>query len=119
MFERMQRGRSLHGLTIFGDTVYTAGLGASDIGQDMAGQTRQICAKIDELLALAGTDRSRMIHAQIFITDMAKKPAMDAVWREWLPEEDRPCRATIGVADLGEPTRLIEVVVTAARSDAA
>ncbi|MBM9595459.1 RidA family protein [Roseitranquillus sediminis] len=115
MLERMRRGKSLHGVTIHGDTVYTAGLAADDIDTDMEGQTRQVCAKIDTILGMAGTDRRHIIRAQIFITDMAAKPRMDAAWLDWLDAEDLPCRATIGVADLGDPRRLIEVVVTAAR----
>jgi len=114
MLNRMRRGKSLHGLTIHGDTVYTAGLGADDITADMAGQTRQICTKIDTILEMAGTDRHHLIRAHIFVTDMTKKPDMDAVWLDWLEAEDLPCRATIGVADLGDTRRLIEVVITAA-----
>ena len=115
MLERMSRNKSLHRITIHGDTVYTAGVAAADIDQDMAGQTRQICARIDELLAMAGTDRTKLLTALIFITDMAAKPEMDRVWTEWVAPEHLPCRATLGVASLGDPRCLIEVVTTAAR----
>jgi len=115
MVERIKKGKTLHAIVVHGDVVYTAGIGADDIGQDMEGQTRQICAKIDALLESVGSDKTKLIRAQIFVTDMARKPDMDRAWLAWLDENDLPARATIGVADLGDPRRLIEVVVTAAR----
>ncbi|WP_028035809.1 RidA family protein [Chelativorans sp. J32] len=114
MVERIKKGKTLHGIVVHGGVAYTAGIGADDIGQDMEGQTRQICAKIDALLASAGSDKSKLLRAEIFITDMARKPDMDRAWLAWLDESDLPARATIGVADLGDPQRLIEVIVTAA-----
>jgi enamine deaminase RidA (YjgF/YER057c/UK114 family) len=115
MLERIKRAKSLHAITIFDNVVYTAGLGANDIDADMEGQTAQICEKIDTLLAQAGTDKTRIIKAEIFVTDMKKKVDMDRAWLAWMPEEHLPCRATIGVADLGDPRRLIEVMITAAK----
>ncbi|HEY4200810.1 MAG TPA: RidA family protein [Devosiaceae bacterium] len=115
MIERIKKGKTLHALVVHNGVVYTAGLGADDITLDMEGQTRQICAKIDTLLASAGSDKTKLIRAQIFVTDMKKKPEMDKAWLEWLASDDLPGRATIGVADLGEPQRLIEVVITAAQ----
>ncbi|MGV8950888.1 MAG: RidA family protein [Cypionkella sp.] len=111
--KRIKKGKSLHAVTIHGGVVYTSGLAANDIDTDMEAQTRQICAKIDGFLAEAGTDKTKMIRAQIYITDMSKKPDMDRAWIDWLGDE-LPCRCTVGVADLGDPRRLIEIVVTAA-----
>jgi len=113
MLQRIKKGKTLHAVTIHNGVVYLAGIGANDISLDMEGQTRQICEKIDALLEQAGSDKTKLIRAQIFVTDMKKKPDMDRAWLAWLNENDLPCRATIGVADLGEPERLIEVVVTA------
>ena len=113
MLQRIKKAKTLHAVTIHNGVVYLAGIGANDISLDMEGQTSQICEKIDGLLAQAGSDKTRLIRAEIFITDMSKKPDMDRAWLNWLAEDDLPCRATIGVADLGEPQRLIEIIVTA------
>lgn len=112
--ERIHKGKSLHAVTIYNGIVYTAGLAAGDIDTDMAGQTRQVCEKIDGFLEKAGTDKTKIIRAQIFVTDLSQKSDMDEVWIDWLGE-DLPCRCTVGVADLGDPRRLIEVVITAAQ----
>jgi enamine deaminase RidA (YjgF/YER057c/UK114 family) len=115
MIERIKQGKTLHAITIHNGVVYTAGLGADDIDVGMEQQTRQICTKIDTLLATAGSDKTKLIRAQIFVTDMSKKSEMDRAWLDWLAAEDLPGRATIGVADLGDPRRLIEIVITAAQ----
>lgn len=112
--ERIKKGKSLHAVTIHNGVVYTSGLAANDIDTDMSDQTRQVCEKIDGFLAQAGTDKTKIIRAQIFVTDLSKKGEMDEAWIDWLGE-DLPCRCTVGVADLGDPRRLIEVVITAAQ----
>ena len=78
----------------------------------MTGQTRELLAKLDRYLAEVGTDKSKLLTASIFVTNLGKKPEVDAVWKEWLAPGDFPTRATVGVADLGGTT-LIEIVVTA------
>jgi enamine deaminase RidA (YjgF/YER057c/UK114 family) len=112
MLQRIKKRKTLHAVTIHNGVVYLAGIRANDIGLDMEGQTRQICEKVDGLLEQAGSDKTKLIRAEIFITDM-EKPDMNRAWVAWLREQDLPCRATIGVADLGEPERLIEVIITA------
>lgn len=102
----MHRVVERDGLIFIGGTV------SDDESLDMAGQTRQILSKLDSYLAQAGSDRTRLLSVTIFITDMALKPQMDAVWKEWLSPESLPTRATVGVADLGGDT-LIEIVATA------
>jgi len=115
MLERIKKGKSLHAAVVHNGVVYTAGLGADDITKDMEDQTRQICSKIERILESAGSDKTRIIRAQIYVSDMTKKPDMDRAWLDWLDGDDLPARATIGVADLGDPQRLIEVVITAAQ----
>ncbi|KAA0595982.1 enamine deaminase RidA (YjgF/YER057c/UK114 family) [Azospirillum lipoferum] len=92
--------------------IFVGGTTCDDESLDMAGQTREILTKIDSYLAQAGSDKSKLLSATIFVTDLGKKPDMDAVWKEWLPAEALPTRATVGVADLGGTT-MIEIVVTA------
>lgn len=96
-----------------GGTVYLAGQVAGDATQDMRGQTAQVLAAIDALLARAGTDKSRLLMVQIFITDLTEFAAMNEVWEAWLPTGHAPPRATV-VAALARPGWKVEMVVTAA-----
>jgi len=111
--QRIHKSKALHAVTVHGGVAYVAGIAAADIDTDMASQTRQICERIEGFLAQVGTDKTKLLRAQIFVTDMAKKSEMDAVWIAWLGD-DLPSRCTVGVSDLGDPRRLIEIVVTAA-----
>ena len=97
---------------INGDTVYVAGLTASDRTADITGQTQQILDKIDGFLAQAGTDKSKLLQANLWITDMANFAAMNAVWNAWVDPENPPVRACVR-ADLAVPELLVEIMVTA------
>lgn len=99
---------------INGDMVYLCGLVAGDVGQDVGGQTQQILDTIDSYLAKAGTDKSKLLTAQLWITDMANFKAMNAVWNEWVDPENPPARACVK-ADLARPEILVEIMVTAAK----
>jgi enamine deaminase RidA (YjgF/YER057c/UK114 family) len=102
----------MHRVVEYNGIIFIGGTTCDDESLDMAGQTREILAKLDKYLAEAGSDKSKLLSATIFITDMTLKSQMDAVWKEWLSPESFPTRATVGVADLGGTT-LIEIVVTA------
>lgn len=91
--------------------VFIGGTIADDTSVSMGEQTRNILGKIATYLQEAGTDKSRVVSSQIFVTDLSKKKEMDAVWTEFFGDH-LPTRATVGVADLGGGA-LIEVVVTA------
>ena len=110
---RFHVGDRLSEMTIFNGTVYLAGQVASDASQDIRGQTAQVLAAIDKLLAEAGTDRAHILMCQIYIKDLAEFPAMNEVWEDWLPPGDAPPRATIQ-AHLAKPDWKVEMVVTAA-----
>lgn len=97
---------------IKGDTVYVAGLTASDRSADITGQTQQILDKIDGYLAQAGTDKSKLLQANLWITDMSNFAAMNAVWNAWVDPENPPVRACVR-ADLAVPELLVEIMVTA------
>ena len=101
-----------HRVVEHNNVLYFAGVVADDLSQDMKGQTAQICAKLDKLLAEVGSSKEKLLSATLFITDMAQKPGMNEAWTAWIPAEALPTRATLGVADLGENV-LIEVVITA------
>ena len=104
----MHRVVEANGLVFVGGTI------ADDTTLSMGGQTENILKKIDSYLAEAGTDKTKLVAATIFVTDLSKKKEMDAAWTAWLSPEILPVRATVGVADLGGGA-LIEIVVTAAK----
>ena len=82
-------------------------------GDSVADQTRTCLAEVDRLLALAGTDKTRIVSTQIWLADMADFAEMNAVWDEWVPAGHCPARAT-GEARLAAPGYRVEVIVTAA-----
>ncbi|MGH7031010.1 MAG: RidA family protein [Stellaceae bacterium] len=97
-----------------GDTVYLAGLTASDSSQDIKGQTKQVLDKIDAYLAQAGTSKSNLLAANLWIKDMALFAEMNSVWNAWVDPQNPPARACVK-ADLARPEILIEIMVTAAK----
>ena len=104
----------MHRMVEHNGIIFVGGTTCDDESLDMAEQTREILAKLDAYLAEAGSDKTKLLSATIFITNMMLKPQMDEVWKGWLAPANFPSRATVGVADLGGTT-LIEIVVTAYR----
>ena len=96
------------------DRVYLAGLTASDSSQDIQGQTRQVLEKIDHYLKEAGTDKSKLLTANLWIKDMALFSQMNAIWNDWVDPANPPCRACVR-ADMARPEILVEIMVTAAK----
>jgi enamine deaminase RidA (YjgF/YER057c/UK114 family) len=80
---------------------------------DFYQQTRKALRRIDESLALCGTDKSKILSAIIYIADVKQKAALNRAWDEWVDKGNPPMRACIGV-DI-EPPHLVEIVVTAAK----
>lgn len=112
--QRFHVGPRLSEMAVYGGTVYLAGQVAEDGSQDMAGQTRQVLAAIDKLLAEAGTDKSRILSTTIYMADMAEFPAMNAVWDAWVVPGNTPPRATVQ-AKLAKPEWKVEMQVVAAK----
>ncbi|MEZ5842504.1 MAG: RidA family protein [Hyphomicrobiaceae bacterium] len=94
--------------------VITSGIVAENINQDVAGQTREVLAEIDRLLARCGTDKSKAVSAQIWLADIRLRDAMNAVWNAWTGGENLPTRACVEAA-LADPRMLVEIQVTAAK----
>jgi enamine deaminase RidA (YjgF/YER057c/UK114 family) len=113
MVQRFDVGRRLSEMAVHNGVAYLAGQGAEDATQDIRGQTRQVLAAIDTLLARAGSDNSRLLMCQIFLADLADFAAMNEVWEAWLPAGSAPPRATV-LAQLAKPEWKVEMVVTAA-----
>jgi enamine deaminase RidA (YjgF/YER057c/UK114 family) len=100
-------------IVIHGDTVYLAGQVANDSNADITVQTQQVLQKIDALLAEAGSDKSKILSAQIWLTSMGHFAQMNEVWDAWVPEGHAPGRACIE-ARLASPDLLVEIGIIAA-----
>ncbi len=111
--QRFDVGPRMSEMAVYNGTVYLAGQVAEDGSQDITGQTQQVLTAIDKLLARAGSDKSKILRAQIFIKDLAEFAAMNAVWEAWVVPGHTPPRATVQ-AHLAKPEWKIEIVVTAA-----
>ena len=95
-------------------TVYLAGQVANDKNASVAEQTKQVLGKIDKLLAEAGTDKSKLLWAQLWVTDMRNFAAMNEVWDAWIDPANPPARAGLCSA-LAGPEFLVEIMVIAAK----
>ena len=111
--ERFHVGPRLSDMAVHNGTIYLAGQVADDTSQDMEGQTRQILATIDKLLAEAGSDKTKILSTTIYVTDMADFPAMNAAWDAWVVPGATPPRATVE-AQLAKPAYKVEIQVIAA-----
>ncbi|MDX2202545.1 MAG: RidA family protein [Hyphomicrobiaceae bacterium] len=94
--------------------VFTAGIVADDISQDIKGQTKQILGEIDRLLKIAGTDKSKVVSASIWVTDIRSREAMNESWTAWTGGQNLPARACVE-AKLADPRMLVEIAVVAAK----
>jgi enamine deaminase RidA (YjgF/YER057c/UK114 family) len=114
MIERHQTGPRMSQVVVHGDTVYLAGQVAEDTSADVTGQTRQILAAIDRLLAAAGTDKTRLLTATVYLADIGTFAQMNAAWDAWVPAGHTPARATVE-AKLATPAYRVEIQAVAAR----
>jgi enamine deaminase RidA (YjgF/YER057c/UK114 family) len=113
--ERHETGPRMSKAVIHGDTVYLAGIVAdSPKGKSVAEQSKNILSQIDGFLALAGTDKTKLLSANIWITDMANFAEMNSVWDSWVSPGNTPARATVE-AKLASPDYKVEIMVVAAR----
>jgi enamine deaminase RidA (YjgF/YER057c/UK114 family) len=113
--ERLETGARMSRIVIHGDTVYLAGFTAQKtLDQGVAEQTREILSIIDGLLAKAGTDKTKLIKATIWLSDIRTVEEMNKVWDAWVPAGHAPVRACVE-ALLQGPEKKVEIQVTAAR----
>ena len=112
MITRIQPGARMSEAVVYNDTVYLAGQ-VGEPGDDVVAQTRTALAEVEALLAQAGSDKSRILMAQIWLADMADFAAMNSVWDAWVDTDNPPARAT-GESRLASPDYLVEVIVIAA-----
>jgi len=113
--QRFDTSARLSRVVVHGDTVYLAGLTAEKTaGQSVAAQTKEILDAIDGLLAKAGTDKSKLLQATVWLQDIRTVDEMNKVWDDWVPAGCAPARACIE-ARLQSPAKMVEIRVTAAR----
>jgi len=112
--ERLGTGPRMSQAVVHGDTVYLAGQVADDPTPSVTAQTEQVLAKIDALLKSAGSDKSRILSANIWLADIGGFAEMNAVWDKWVAPGHTPARATVE-AKLASPQYKVEIMVVAAR----
>ncbi len=117
MIKRFDVGLRMSEMAVYNGVAYLAGQVAQDLNLDVAGQTSQVLAEIDALLARAGTDKSKILRAQIYLADINEFAAMNAVWDAWVPAGHTPPRATVE-GKLAKADYRVEIVVTAAVENA-
>jgi enamine deaminase RidA (YjgF/YER057c/UK114 family) len=113
--ERHEVGPRMSQIVVHGNTVYLAGIVARDApGKSVTEQTKNILSIIDGYLKKAGTDKSKVLSANIWITDMKTFGEMNAVWDAWVSPGNTPARATVE-AKLASPDYKVEIMVVAAK----
>ena len=111
--QRFHPAKRLSEMVVHNGTIYLAGQVAADMTLDIIGQTEDILASIDRLLGEAGSDKTKILSAQIFLPDMDDFAAMNSVWERWVVPGHTPARATIE-AQLANPAYKIEIMIVAA-----
>ncbi len=111
---RHHPGTTLCRAVEYGNLVFIAGTTADNKAGNCQAQTEEVLKKIDGLLAECGTDKSRILSAQVWVADMSEKPLMDAAWLAWVDPHNKPVRACVE-AKLGSAETRVEIMVTAAQ----
>jgi enamine deaminase RidA (YjgF/YER057c/UK114 family) len=115
--ERIQAGPRMSQVVIHNQTVYLAGQVASgEPGGSVTKQTKDILSRIDALLAEAKSDKSRILSATIWLTDMSTFSEMNVVWEAWVVPGVTPARATVATPHLASPDFNIEIAIIAAQA---
>jgi enamine deaminase RidA (YjgF/YER057c/UK114 family) len=99
---------------VYGDTVYLAGVVAKNLDADVKGQTKEILGEIDRLLGKCGSNKSKILSATIWVTDIRNRAPMNEVWTAWVDTKNLPARACVEAA-LADPKALVEIMVVAAK----
>ncbi|TNB46585.1 RidA family protein [Martelella lutilitoris] len=109
--KRIEVGPLMTGAVVHGNTVYLSGQTGS--GATVTEQAKDCLAKVDRLLAAAGSDKSKLLQTLIYLKDMGDFAEMNSVWKDWIDPANPPARAT-SQAELAKPEILVEFTVTAA-----
>ncbi|MBL8278375.1 MAG: RidA family protein [Pelomonas sp.] len=111
--ERFDVGPRMSEMAVHNGVAYLAGQVPEDTTADIVGQTAQVLAAIDKLLERAGTDKTRILRAEIFLADRADFAGMNTAWEAWVAAGHTPPRATV-IAGLARPEWKVEILITAA-----
>ena len=113
---RLHTGKRMSQAVVHGDTVYLAGQTADHAkGKSVTDQTKEILARIERLLAEAGSDKAKILSATIYLADIATFDEMNAVWEAWVASGHTPARATVE-AKLAAPAFTVEIACVAAKT---
>jgi enamine deaminase RidA (YjgF/YER057c/UK114 family) len=113
--KRFETGKRMSSAVVHNDTIYLAGVVADKTkGQGVREQTAEVLAEIERLLAVAGSDKTKILSAQIFLADISTFADMNAAWDPWVAKEHAPARATVE-AKLAAPEYKVEIKVIAAK----
>jgi enamine deaminase RidA (YjgF/YER057c/UK114 family) len=112
--KRSHPGGSLSRLVEFGNLVFVAGTTADNKSASCKEQTAEVLRKIDRFLAEAGTDKSRILWANVWVSDIREKDQMDSAWQAWVDPDNKPTRATVE-ARLATPDTRVEIMMICAR----
>jgi enamine deaminase RidA (YjgF/YER057c/UK114 family) len=110
--KRLHEGKRLSEAVIYHGFVYLAGQVASDTSADAKGQTEQILKQIDDLLEESGSAKTRILSATIYLPSMADFAQMNEAWEAWVPQGNKPARATVQAA-LATPEYKVEIQIVA------
>ena len=94
--------------------VFLQGVTARDLSKDITGQTHEVLDEIDSILEIHGTDKTRLLSAQIWLKDIRDRDALNQVWSAWLPQEEAPARACVQ-ANMADPRHLVEIMVVSTK----
>jgi enamine deaminase RidA (YjgF/YER057c/UK114 family) len=110
---RIDPGPRLSEASVCGDRMYLSGMIPEDTSLDITGQVKQALAEIDALLARGGSDKTKILSAVIWLSDITDFATMNAVWDAWVVPGRTPARATVQ-ARLNDPNMKVEIMVVAA-----
>jgi enamine deaminase RidA (YjgF/YER057c/UK114 family) len=113
--ERIEASKRLCEAVVHGETVYLCGQVADDLKGDIRQQTREVLANIDAMLARAGSEKSKLLAATVYLKSMDDYQAMNEVWDAWTAPGAAPARTCVGGVALFSPEALVEITVSAAR----
>ena len=111
--QRHNVGKRLSEIVVHNGVAYLAGEVPDDTSKDVTGQTAEVLAKIEKLLKQVGSDKTKILSAQIFLPDMKDFAGMNVAWEAWIPAGQTPARATIE-AKLANPALKVEIMCIAA-----
>ena len=111
--KRIEPGKRFCAAVVHDNTVYVAGTVAPDPSADVKGQTEQILKRIDQVLAAAGSSKSKVLSANVYMTDITKWEEMNVAWDAWVDRNNMPVRATVETK-LASPKYQVEIMMIAA-----